>query len=61
MQLGPYATVRADYAKGWLAFQSAGERRRLAPPPDGWEALPDEQLAELCAKAEPAGPTRRLP
>lgn len=61
MRLGPFASVPADYARGWLAFQSAGDRRRLAPTPEGWEDLPDAELSALCAKARSAGAPRRLP
>lgn len=38
---------------GWLAFASRNERRRLAPAPAGWEALPDETLVVLCRAAPP--------
>lgn len=36
---------------GWLAFVSSGSRRRLAPYPPEWEALPPAGLEQLCAKA----------
>lgn len=40
--------VRPGFEAGWLAFRSAsGERRRLSPAPDGWDALPDEELSAL--------------
>ena len=61
LQVGPFAAIRADFAEGWLTFESRGERRRLAPPPKDWEHFPDGRLAELCARAEPAGRPRRLP
>lgn len=38
---------------GWLAFDSAAEKRRLAPIPTGWESLPDGVLCALCRKAKP--------
>lgn len=38
--------------RGWLAFASAVERRRLAPIPPNWESVAEEGLADLCATAE---------
>lgn len=32
---------------GWLAFETDGQRRRLAPVPAEWRALTDAQLARL--------------
>jgi hypothetical protein len=37
--------------QGWLAFQSGNERRRLAPIPQNWTELPDEELISLLAQA----------
>jgi hypothetical protein len=39
---------------GWLTFDCTDEKRRLAPVPDGWDALPDRELCELCRRARPA-------
>ncbi|HYD53969.1 MAG TPA: hypothetical protein VEA99_15140, partial [Gemmatimonadaceae bacterium] len=36
---------------GWLAFDSDAEKRRLAPIPMGWDALPDRVLEALCRAA----------
>ena len=47
-------------AGGWLAFESADARRRLAPIPHEWHALPEEDLRELWRKAEPLPRRRRL-
>lgn len=34
--------VSSEFSNGWLCFESEGEKRRLAPVPDGWdEAGPD--------------------
>ena len=41
------------YREGWLVFESALEKRRLAPIPANWESLSDEALAGLCAIASP--------
>lgn len=38
--------VRPQFASGWLTFECASERRRLAPIPGGWV---DEDDAALCA------------
>src|SRR5437868_13124392 len=32
---------------GWLAFESNGMRRRIAPIPEGWHVLSEEDLREL--------------
>jgi len=37
-----------DMNSGWLAFESTdGERRRVAPIPQGWDALEDAALLRL--------------
>ncbi|MDB4951476.1 MAG: hypothetical protein JWM27_4125 [Gemmatimonadetes bacterium] len=36
---------------GWLCFEKAGEKRRLAPVPQGWDALPDGDLPGLLGDA----------
>ncbi|HEY2378435.1 MAG TPA: hypothetical protein VGH98_20820 [Gemmatimonadaceae bacterium] len=41
------------FREGWLVFESAQEKRRLAPVPANWESLSNEALASLCAKASP--------
>jgi len=38
---------------GWLVFESAREKRRLAPVPANWESMSSDALAALCAKASP--------
>ena len=45
---------------GWLAFESSGERRRLAPIPAGWEAVSERELDQLCRSATAMGSARRL-
>jgi hypothetical protein len=47
------------YREGWLVFESAQEKRRLAPVPENWESLPNEALAALCEKAAPQLPRTR--
>jgi hypothetical protein len=49
------------WANGWLCFESQGEKRRLAPVPDGWSEMSPESLERLCASATPSrGRQRRL-
>lgn len=43
--------VSPGLEKGWLAFRSADERRRLCPIPEHWETLTDAQLDEQLAQA----------
>jgi hypothetical protein len=40
-----------EYGDGWLCFESASERRRLANYPKGWAELSDEALSALLASA----------
>jgi hypothetical protein len=55
------ATVSAEYRNGWLAFETAGERRRLVPVPEGWAEWTDEQLLDLIERALLLPPRRRVP
>jgi hypothetical protein len=49
------SVVQAGYENGWLCFQaSKGEKRRLVPVPQGWEAASDEQLWLWCSVANRA-------
>jgi hypothetical protein len=43
--------VRPQFAGGWLAFESPGERRRLAPFPETWAEADDGALRGLLAQA----------
>jgi len=47
----PRVSVEPEFQKGWLAFQSGVEWRRLAPIPDSWEALSDSDLLGLLQRA----------
>jgi hypothetical protein len=40
-----------EYREGWLLFESANEKRRVAPVPSDWESFSDQALAALCAGA----------
>ena len=65
---GPERRKREEYrvmlgdqwAHGWLAFETRGEKRRLAPIPDGWEEMTARDLQELLSRAVPVSPGRRL-
>ena len=47
---------------GWLAFESATEKRRLpAPYPNDWVSYKLEQLEALCQRAAPVVPKSRTP
>jgi hypothetical protein len=41
----------ADFQEGWLVFESAGERRRLAPYPHDWNTRSPDGLEALLARA----------
>jgi hypothetical protein len=45
--------------KGWLAFQSGSERKRLAPIPSGWAELEEPDLAALLKRADRRSRARR--
>lgn len=45
---------------GWLAFQTAQEKRRLAPVPADWNDLSDDELLSLLETAERVGKPKRL-
>jgi hypothetical protein len=42
------------FQTGWLSFDMGQETRRIAPIPDAWESMSDEQLLALWDKAEVA-------
>lgn len=37
--------VSSEFSNGWLCFESEGEKRRLAPVPDGWQNAGPDRLA----------------
>jgi|SRR5438874_9817646 len=43
-----------SYREGWLSFEAADERRRVAPIPAGWEELSIDELQLLCHRAQRA-------
>lgn len=52
--------ISEGLSRGWLAFESDRDKRRLAPIPAGWELLSDGELEALCATAVQAAAKRRL-
>ena len=46
-------------AHGWIAFECGDERRRVAPIPDGWDALSEAGLRDLWREAEHLPPRRK--
>lgn len=51
--------VRDGYEHGWLTFDSVAGSRRLAPIPDGWDALPEASLLDLWSRGEMVERLRR--
>jgi len=56
---GTRLAVSPGFGDGWLAFERVVEpdgpgpaKRRLAPIPDGWAELSDQDLLELMARAK---------
>ena len=47
-----------DWQDGWLCFEHAGARRRLADFPANWEQLSDQALIPLLQKAQAVKPRR---
>lgn len=46
------AVQEESYKAGWLTFESADMRKRLAPIPRGWEEASVERLDLMCRAAE---------
>jgi hypothetical protein len=47
-------SLTASYRTGWLSFDSGDETRRLAPIPENWTKLSEEELRRLCETAKVA-------
>lgn len=50
----------AEWLKGWLTFETNGQKRRLADFPQDWEQLSASDLEQLCERAVEVAPSRRL-
>lgn len=46
-------TMTPGLQGGWLCFEKEGQKRRLSPIPDGWEAAEPEALERYCQAATP--------
>jgi hypothetical protein len=44
--------VASEYSNGWLCFEGGGEKRRLAPVPDGWDQAGPDRLATWLQSAK---------
>ena len=53
------ASLGANFSRGWLVFETRGEKRRMSPYPEDWADRSDEELAELLAQAKPVKHIRR--
>ena len=51
--------ITDGFERGWLVFQSAVEKRRLAPIPPHWDECSETLLGDLCDRATPVGEPRR--
>jgi hypothetical protein len=47
-------SLTAPYRTGWLSFDSGEETRRLAPIPENWTKLTEDELRSLCDQAKVA-------
>ena len=52
----PAKQVSQTLEAGWLTFESAGEKRRLAPVPLYWFHATDQELLALLDRAQPVRP-----
>lgn len=47
------ATIAPEFTYGWLCFETVGEKRRLAPVPEGWDRADDGMIEQWCCVAKP--------
>jgi len=58
------SVLSSDMQKGWLTFESDGERRRLVPVPRDWEEAAAERMELYMRAAQPVArstPIRGIP
>jgi len=60
-EVNPSALVETTPEPAWLAFQSATEKRRLAPVPAGWADTSEAELLGLLQRATPVAPRSPTP
>jgi hypothetical protein len=44
--------VASEYSNGWLCFESEGEKKRLAPVPEGWQEAGPDRLSTFLQAAK---------
>lgn len=49
--LAGFTVLPGTLQQGWLCFESGGAKRRLAPPPAGWDTCPECDLVEHWRRA----------
>jgi len=47
-----HVVVANEFTNGWLCFESEGEKRRLAPVPEGWEEAGPDRLSQWLQAAK---------
>ena len=52
LSFGRRELLPTSFRDGWLVFECAGERRRLAPVPADWARFSDLALRQMLASAE---------
>ncbi len=53
--------IGEQWVNGWLAFETEGERRRLAEFPADWVGFSEEDLTKLLERASPVSTRLREP
>jgi hypothetical protein len=53
------ATLAGSYSRGWLVFETKGEKRRLTPYPENWVDMSDAELGTLLTSASKVAHVRR--
>lgn len=53
------SVLRGTYARGWLCFDSANEKRRLSPIPYDWTTCADDKLESYARRGESVGGPHR--
>ena len=46
-------------SKGWLCFESDGDKRRMTQPPENWATMTDAELMELLSRASEVKKTEK--
>ena len=54
-----WSHLPAEFANGWLCFESDFSKRRLIPVPPRWHEFSDAELARLLVQAHPVSRIRR--